>query len=475
MKLKSIPARLGFILGAQWTRDASWTLFTILLARHSQDIMGQIVLALTFGYLVKTVADFGLNDYLLSTFARRDARPMRLMGEVSWLKLLALITSLGAVWLISGWQEYTLELRLIILAIAGGLGMDAMADSFFALCQARGRQDVELRIRVPSALIGIGYGIGAVLLDAPPLAIALYKPIESGICLISCWLALGRSPFERLNWSALADLAKKMKNGLVFTGMALCAMFYNKINVIFLKDHGSDAEVGGYGVAWETIEGLSALISSALLGKVIFPLLASLWKNNREAFNALAGQTARSLWAASLPVIFLICAESDRFLTLVYGPAYGSASTAQQLLTPCLATAFLHNLAAYAMISMERQKLLLLFYISGAVLNVICCCALIPGDPLVGAALSLTITKVWVAVLTVSFFQYHTRAMTPGQWGLMCCAILSCLLLWQGGLVFLPRELAELMGLAPLLALFWRWRPPSMFESNDKSTIVATN
>ena len=71
MKLKSIPRRLGYILGAQWTRDLSWTLFTILLARRSPDILGQIVLALTFGYLVKTVADVGLNDFLLSTFARR--------------------------------------------------------------------------------------------------------------------------------------------------------------------------------------------------------------------------------------------------------------------------------------------------------------------------------------------------------------------------------------------------------------------
>lgn len=467
MKLKSIPARLGFILGAQWTRDASWTIFTILLARHSPDIMGQIVLALTFGYLVKTVADFGLNDYLLSTFARNDARPMRLLGEVSWLKLLALLIALTAVWLLSGQQEYTLELRLIILAIAGGLGIDALADSFFALCQARGRQDVELRIRVPSALTGIGYGIIAVLINAPPLAIALYKPIESGICIILCWYALGRSPFERLSLASLKDLARKMKNGLIFTGMAMCAMFYNKVNVIFLKDHAGDAEVGGYGVAWETIEGLSVLISSALLGKVIFPLLASLWKNNKEKFKTLAGQTARSLWAASLPVIFLICVESDRFLTFIYGPAYISASTAQQLLTPCLATAFLHNLAAYAMISMERQRLLLAFYISGAVLNVILCVTIIPMAPLEGAALSLTLTKVWVAILTVSFFQYHTRAMTWGQWTLMGAAIAACLLLWQSSLPFFPRELAELLGVAPLLALFWRWRPPSIFEKND--------
>ena len=80
MKLKSIPRRLGYILGAQWTRDLAWTAFTILLARRSPDILGQVVLALTFGYLVKTVADVGLNDFLLSTFARREGRPVALLG-----------------------------------------------------------------------------------------------------------------------------------------------------------------------------------------------------------------------------------------------------------------------------------------------------------------------------------------------------------------------------------------------------------
>lgn len=466
MKLKSIPARLGFILGAQWTRDVSWTIFTILLARRSQDTMGQIVLALTFGYLVKTVADAGLNDYLLSTFARKDDRPLRLLGEVSWLKLALLGIALTVTWFVTGWQNYTPELRLIVLAIACGLGLDALADSFFALCQARGRQDVEMRIKAPAALLGIGFGIVAILLDWQPIVIALYKPIEAIICIVFSWLALGRSPFGRLSMAGLKDLAQKMKSGLIFTGMAACAMFYNKINVIFLKKYGGDDEVGGYGVAWETIEGLSVLISSALLGKVIFPLLASLWKTNKEEFTRLAGQTARTLWAAALPVIFLICVESDRFLTFVYGPAYASASLAQQILTPCLATAFLHNLAAYAMISMRKHNLLFAFYFSGVIVNLICCFTFIPAWPLAGAAISLTITKVWVAILTVSYFQATTHAMTARQWLTVLTASASCIAIWATLTSITIREVAELIAILPLLALFWAWRPPSLFEKS---------
>ena len=382
MKLKSIPRRLGYILGAQWTRDLAWATFTILLARRSPDIMGQIILALTFGYLVKTIADVGLNDFLLSTFARREGRPRALLGEVTWLKLVVLVLALVTAWLVTGWQNYSPELRLIVICIAAGLGLDGVSDSFFALCQARGRQDVEMRIRVPSALIGIGFGIACVVMGAPPIVIALYKPIESVLCIIFALVALGRNPLAGVGKSGMLDLARQMKHGLIFTCMAACAMFYNKINVIFLKQYGGNADVGSYGVAWETIEGLSVLVSSALLGKVIFPLLARHWQQDRAAFSQLAGQTARTLWAAALPIIFLICVESDRFLPFIYGQNYEGAVRAQQLLTPCLATAFLHNLAAYAMIGMRRHRLLLAFYVSGLVLNIICCFMLIPDMPL---------------------------------------------------------------------------------------------
>lgn len=473
MKLKSIPKRLGFILGAQWTRDLAWTVFTILLARRSPEILGEIVLALTFGYLVKTISDVGLNDYLLSTFARREAHPRQLVSEVTWLKMTILCLALIITWLISGWQNYGMELRVIILCISVGLGVDALSDSFFALCQARGRQDVEMRIRIPSALIGLGYGIVAVVLGWSPIAIAMFKPIESLICVTFSFFALGLNPLASVNGKGLADLGRKLKKGLVFTGMAACAMFYNKINVIFLKKYGGNTDVGGYGVAWETIEGLSVLVSGALLGKVIFPLLAKYWRENRMEFSRLAGQTARTLWAAALPLIFLICVESDRFLPFIYGPEYVEAVTAQQLLTPCLATAFLHNLAAYAMIAMQRQNLLFCFYLSGLLVNIFCCFTLIPAYSLDGASLALSITKVWVAILTVSFFQWKAYPITWTQWCLLILACCASFFSWWILRDITPRLVAEAAGLCPLLLLFWYWRPPSLFEKKQKQLFNA--
>jgi len=468
IQLKSIPQRLGYVLCAQWTRDIVWTAFTILLARHSQIILGQIMLALSLGYLVRMAVDAGMNDFLLSSFARRDSRPLELLGEITWFKLGLLSLALLASWVITGILGYEFRLRVIALVIAGGLGMDAVTDSFFALCQARGRQDVEMRIRVPASIIGIGFGIACIFTYAGPIWIAMYKLIESVIQMVFAVRALDRNPLGRFSFERLRQLGRRLKAGVVFTCMAFCAMFYNKLNVFFLKTHGGNAQVGSYSVAWETVDGISTLVSGALLGKVIFPMLAKLWHENSEEFCRLAGQVARSLWAVALPVIYLLFVESDRILVFIYGPHYAGASLTQRLLTPCIATAFLHNLAAYAMISMHRQRLLLWFYMSGLAANVLLCIFLIPTYKLEGAALALTLTKVWVAALTIGFFQYTARPLSFRQWIVLIGTGCAAFGLWHGLGPYLPRELAELAGLAPLLVLLWRWRPPNPWKKKEK-------
>jgi O-antigen/teichoic acid export membrane protein len=464
IRLKGIPQRLGYVLGAQWTRDVAWTAFTILLARRGDIVFGQIMLALSLGYLVRMVVDAGMNEFLLSSFARRDSRPLSLLGDITWFKLGLLSLALLAGWIVTGVLGYEFHLRVIAFVIAGGLGMDAVTDSFFALCQARGRQDVEMRIRVPASLIGIGFGLVCIVVQAGPIWIALYKPVESVILMAFAVKALDRNPLGGFSLEGLRQIGQRLKQGVVFTCMAFCSLLYNKLNVFFLKTHGGDAQVGSYSAAWETVDGVSTMVSGALLGKVIFPMLAKLWRENREAFRALAGQTARSLWAVALPAGYLLFVESDRILALIYGPNYANASLAQRLLTPCVATAFLHNLAAYAMIGMHRQRLLLWFYMSGLALNALLCIFLIPAFKLEGAALALTLTKVWVAVLTVSFFQHVSRPMNAGQWMLLVGAGCTAFGLWHGLGPYAPRELAELAGLAPLLRLLWRWRPPAPWE-----------
>jgi hypothetical protein len=57
----------------------------------------------------------------------------------------------------------------------------------------------------------------------------------------------------------------------------------------------------------------------------------------------------------------------------------------------------MHNLAAFLMITMRLQRLLLIFYLGGLAFNLAWCSLVMPRYPLMGAALAMVLTKGGVA------------------------------------------------------------------------------
>ena len=127
----------------------------------------------------------------------------------------------------------------------------------------------------------------------------------------------------------------------------------------------------------------------------------------------LAQNTARWLLTAALVVIFILFIESDRLIPLIFGPRYHEAVWLQKVLVVTVAFAFLHNLAALLMISMQLQGLLLTFYLAGLAINLLWCALVIPLTPLLGAALAMVVTKGGVAALSVGFCQWRLGLIPP--------------------------------------------------------------
>ena len=51
--------------------------------------------------------------------------------------------------------------------------------TFFVALQVQGRQDLQGKVKVLAAALGFGYGLTALVLGAPPLAVAAFKLIET--------------------------------------------------------------------------------------------------------------------------------------------------------------------------------------------------------------------------------------------------------------------------------------------------------
>ncbi|MGA7576835.1 MAG: oligosaccharide flippase family protein [Desulfobaccales bacterium] len=449
--------KFAYLLSARWVRDALQSVFFIYLARHSTTTYGEFMLALGLGSILLLVSEFGLNLPLVTLLSRKDLAPGEVLGEVTFLKsLLLVLATLGAL-IFSHWQGYTPHLQRLLLLLAVAVAMEALSNTFFVALQVQGRQDLQGKIKAIASALGFGYGLISLMLGAPPLVVACFKLVETLANLSGgLWLALSVPQFRPI-WPSLDRLWPTLRLGGIFALIQLTPSIYNKANIFFLQRYAGADAVAQYSVSWGLVEAVGTLVSALLLQAILYPLFVQLWKTNRDELPRLAQNTARWLLTAALVVIFVLFIESDRLIPLIFGPRYPDAVWLQKILVFTVAFAFLHNLAAYLMISMQLERQLLAFYLIGLAINLTWCSLVIPLTPLLGTALAMVVTKGGVAALTVGFCQWRLGLIPPKP------SLRLALTALAGGLLYLittgrlPRELVEALALAPTLALAFYW------------------
>jgi len=452
-----IIKKFAYLLSSRWVRGAFETVFLIYLARYSTTTFGDFTVALGLGSILLSVSEFGLNLPLVPLLSRRDREPGEALGQVSLLKGLLLTLAIAGALIFVELQDYTAPVRQVLLLLAFAVALEALSNTFFVVLQVQGRQAIQSQVNVLATVLGYGYGLGALVLGASPLAVAAYKLIETLANLAGgLWLTLSQRQF-RPQWPSLRGLWRTLRLGAVFGLMNVTSITYNKANLFFLRRYAGADAVAQYGVAWNLVDSVSALVSGLLLQSILYPVFVKLWESDRDQVPRLAQNTARWLLAAALVAMFVLFIESDRFVLLIYGPHYLEAVWLQKVLVITVAISFLHNLAAFLMMSMQLSRLLLTFFLAGLVVNLLWCSLVMPWSPLLGSALAMVVTRGAVAALTVGFCQWRLGLIPIKPLLHLVMAALAGLLIYLAAAGRLPRELAEALALAPTLALAFHW------------------
>lgn len=454
---RTILRRFSHLLGATWLRDGLQALFLVYLARKSATTYGQFMVAMSLGQILLFVSEFGINQRLVSLLVNKEADDAAIMNRATALK--AVLLSLGCLGMMGFivWQGYPPELKAVVLALGIGVGLEALASSFFVSCQVRGRQDLEAKVRMTSTLIGFGYGITVLLFGLSPYWVALFKLVESVSSIAGMVLVARHSMRFRLRWPRFPDLWQFGRASMDFTLLAMTTMLYNKANLFFLQRFGGADGVAQYSATWQIVDWISCAVSNLLLRNVLFPLLAAAWQEDRTRFVRVARDSVAKLLVVACPLVFLLFVESDRIIPFAYGPGYDDAIWMQKILVVTIVISFVHNLAGYMIMSMRKERLLLTMYLIGLVSNLFFCSTLIPAEPLMGTVQAIVFTRALVAVMTVGYCQLRLRLIP-----LQPLLHVGLALALGGGAYFLlhgrlTRELSEAVAVAPVLGLAWHW------------------
>ncbi len=454
-----ILRKFAYLLSARWVREGLSALFMISLARHNTTTYGQFMLALSVGQILLFVAEYGLNLHMVPLLVRKENEQGHVLAQVSMLKgMLLACGCLGMLYFVH-WQGYSHGLKMLVFVLGIGVGMEALASSFFVAFQVEGHQAREGKIRAIGATLGFGYGLSLLFLGAAPLIVAFYKIVETAANLTAVLFTSAKRTSLRFHLPRISHIWATGRGSVVFTLMAITTIVYNKANIFFLQRFGGPTYVAQYSATWQMVDWISVLASSLLLQNILFPLFVKLWETDRAELARLARNSTEWLLGAALPIMFVLFIESDRLIGLTFGPAYGDAVWMQKYLVPAIAIGFMHNLAAYLMISMKHELLLLSFYLGGLAFNIICCTLLIPANPLMGSVLAIVLTKAVVALATVSTCQLRFGLISKtALFHLICSATLGGIL-YLLSRNYLFREASEILALLPVLTMAcYRWR-----------------
>lgn len=447
--------KLVSLVSARWLQDLLHAILFIYLARVSTTTYGEFMLALGLGAIIHKVGDSGLNLPLVGLLSRRDSDPEGGLLQVLFLKAALLLLAFGGVAVFVAWQQYASPLREVALLLSLGVGLEAVASTFFTAMQVQGLQGREGWIRALAAVVGFGYGLGALLWGAPPVLLALFRLLESLTKIAgSAWAVGFRRPAA---WPSFSALGATLRQGLVFAVLEISAVLYNKANVFFLQRYGGSEGVAQYSATWQIVDGASTMTTTLILQSVLYPLFVKFWDADRQEVSRLARSSTRWLIALALTLMISLFAESDRLIPLIFGGRYQDAIWLQHYLVVTILFGYLHNLAMFLLISMRLERLLVVVYLAALAFNLGFCALVIPVTPLWGAALAIIFTKGGMALATFGFVQKRLKILSVRDLVQVGGGSLLALTLYFGGLPVVRRGLALLLGLLAMLAVFWYW------------------
>ena len=291
-----------------------------------------------------------------------------------------------------------------------GHALEGVAETYFADLRVRGLQKIEARIKIAASIGSYGYGLITAALGCSPVIVSLLKIISGGMRLAFGIVAYVRAYSARLimkpEWTAVW---KVFSTATVFALIQILGIVYNKTNIFFLESAEGVKGVAYYSATWQLVDPISILASQQLLGWVIFPLLASLWWENRERMTALVKNSAQWLMALAFPIIFFLYMESDLMITLIYGSEYTDSIWMQQYLVWTILLSFENNLFAYLMMVAGAAKVLLIFAVCALAVNLILNLTLVASFGLIGGCLVIILTKLCMTLLTSTYCQIRFR------------------------------------------------------------------
>ncbi len=405
MKARDFILRAGALTASRGVQDALQTVLLLWLARVDQSGYGLFVFGAGVAAMARSILALGLDQFTLREFAADEASRGRVLSGMVRIKAVLGWLILGGLAAWSFFKGWNSTQATVVLVVAAGRVLDGLAETFFSLFRAEGRQVREGAYSVAANLIGALFGAVCLFFGWGVTAFSFFLVFSSGLkLLLACLggLKMGLLPSLRLKGRLLP--ARELRSLIIIAAVSVLGAFYNSTQIFLLKKFCTLNEVALYGAAADTA-GFTGLVSTMIVGAVLFPSLVAAAAAGGERLVETVRVYFWQLFIYGAGAAFFLSTLGGPVLTLLYGSKYAAAVRPLIVLGPAVLLSFLNNFAIMTMLALGREQRLAIYHLAPAGLALGLGWALIPSSGPLGAAVNLLACRAMMSLLVIGWLQ----------------------------------------------------------------------
>lgn len=367
---------------------------------------GKFIFAFAFPQLFSVIADFGLQGYYTKKISGHREATRVYLGEMILLRIsLSGIAVLLAVSTLAMTGHPADTKKVVLIGILSVLVAQTLITNAWTVFQAH--EDVKfiavsnIMSRAVIALLSIGVlQIGGGLFE-----ITIVYAIGYIIQVAYCFFILYKEKWTPVFVTTRRDISGIFKEALPFSLFGVFSFLALSVDKTILSLIGGDDSLGLYNAASSLCTN-SFMISIAVASAVFPSLVQSFRQGNMGEFKQKMQIVLKWMILLGMPIAIIIFFYAYDITLFIYrSESYKPSVVVLQILIWMLPVDLVSRVVQYALIAVNKEHSVTVYYGFGLALNVLLNLFLIPQYSYVGAAYASVITQVFLlAVQGILYF-----------------------------------------------------------------------
>jgi len=396
--IKAIAKNTIFIFIGQIINILLTYFYTIYTARYLGAAgFGILSFAIAFTGISGLLADLGLSLLTTREVSRNNLLAGRYVGNILIIKSILSVITLGFTAIAINLLGYSFKTCLIVYLITFSTIFNSFTGLFNSVFQAFQKMEyMSLGIILNSLLIFTGtafviYQNLGIFSFAFVYLFASTVTFVYSLCTIIWRFLIPKLELDLPLWKNL------LKESIPFCMTGVFIAIYFRMDIIILSMMKGEEIVGWYAASYRVIDGLSVIPSAFM--SIIFPVFSKYYIDSKKSLELAFEKSLAFITIIAIPIGVGTMILSNEIILFIYGNMYLPSASALRILIWASVLGFINLTPATLLISINKQRTLMIFTFIGAILNLVLNYLLIPSFSYEGAAVATVITELVIGLL----------------------------------------------------------------------------